>query len=55
MIYSALPKKGKAKVADYQFFPINGENYSLYIIFPFLLKILPFYRKQTQPCSTLQS
>ena len=37
MIYSALPKKGKAKVADYQFFPINGENYSLYIIFPFLL------------------
>nr|DAY30642.1 MAG TPA: hypothetical protein [Bacteriophage sp.] len=55
MIYSALPKKGKAKVADYQFLPINGENYSLYIIFPFLLKILPFYRKQTQPCSTLQS
>lgn len=45
LIYSALPKIGKAKVADYQVFPLNGKNYSLCIIFLSFLKILLFYRK----------
>lgn len=37
---------GKAQVVDYQVFSLNGENYSLCIIFLSFLKILLFYRER---------